>query len=87
MEVTNWRTASGDIDILLGIPDKSQYERAQYRRLAEDALVVEVGESSILVASLGAIIRSKQIADRDKDRQALDELRALQATQHQQRKD
>ena len=25
MEVTNWRTASGDIDILLGIPDKSQY--------------------------------------------------------------
>jgi hypothetical protein len=87
MEVTNWRTASGDIDILLGIPDKSQYERAQYRRLAEDALVVEVGQSSILVASLGAIIRSKEIADRDKDRQALDELRAIEAARGPERGD
>lgn len=68
-----------------GIPDKSQYERVQYRGLAEDALVVEVGESSILVASLGAIIRSKEIADRDKDRQALDELRAIEALQDQER--
>ncbi len=82
MEITNWRTASGDVDILLGIPDKSQYERAQYRRLAEDALVVEVGETSILVASLQAIIRSKEIANRQKDRDGLDELRALEAAEH-----
>jgi hypothetical protein len=81
MEITNWRTAAGDVDVLLGIPDKSQHERAQYRKLAEDALVVEVGDTSILVASLQAIIRSNEIADRQKDRDGLEELRALEAAE------
>ncbi len=43
---------------------------------------MEVGESSILVASLRAIIRSKEIADRQKDRDGLEELRALEAAEH-----
>ncbi len=71
----------GDVDVLLGIPEKSQNERAQYRKLAEDALVVEVGTDSVLVASLPALIRSKEIADREKDHEALPELRALEAAQ------
>ena len=83
-EVTNWRSPFGDVDVLLGIPEKSQNERAQYRKLAEDALVVEVGTDSVLVASLPALIRSKEIADRQKDHEALPELRALEAAQRSQ---
>lgn len=37
METTCWRSPFGDVDTLLGIPDKSQYERAQYKQLSEDA--------------------------------------------------
>ncbi len=78
METTCWRSPFGDVDVLLGIPETSQYEKAQYRKLAQDAVVVEFGESSVLVASLAAVIRSKQIADRPKDHEALPELIALQ---------
>jgi len=78
MEVTNWRTPSGDVDVLLGIPDKSQQEKAQYHQLAEDALVLDIGTDSVLVASLQAIIRSKELTGREKDDEALPELRALE---------
>lgn len=81
-EITNWRTPFGDVDVLLGIPEKSLYERAQYRKLAEDALAIEVADGTVLVASLAAIIRSKELADREKDREALAELRALEAAQN-----
>jgi hypothetical protein len=67
METTNWRTQFGDVDVLLGIPNKSQYEKAQYKQLAADALVLEVADDTVLVASLPAIIRSKELADREKD--------------------
>jgi len=80
MEISNWRTAYGDIDVLRGIPATSQYESAQYRTLADDAAVVEIGERTVLVASLAAIIRSKEIADRPKDHEALPELRQLADT-------
>jgi hypothetical protein len=80
METTCWRSPFGHVDRLLGIPEKSQYERAQYKKLAEDvdALIVEFADSSVIVASLKAIIRSKQIADREKDHEALPELIALE---------
>ncbi|MDA8067243.1 MAG: hypothetical protein M0T77_01315 [Actinomycetota bacterium] len=77
MEITNWRTTAGDVDVLLGIPDKSRYEKAQYRQLHEQALAVQVGADTIEVAPLTAIIRSKEIADRPKDREALPELYQL----------
>ena len=80
-EITNWRTPFGDVDVLLGIPEKSLFERAQYRQLAEDALAIEVADGTVLVAALAAIIRSKEVADREKDREALAELRALEAAQ------
>jgi hypothetical protein len=38
---------------------------------------VEIGEHTILVAALDDIIRSKEIADRPPDREALPELRQL----------
>lgn len=77
MEVTNWRTTAGDVDVLLGIPAKSQHEKAQYRQLSEHGMTVTVGQDTISIASLDAIIRSKEIAGRPKDREALPELYRL----------
>lgn len=81
MEITNWRTTAGDVDVLLGIPAESQYEKAQYRQLHDQALTVNVGGDTIEVAPLAAIIRSKEIANRPKDHEALPELYQLAAEQ------
>jgi predicted nucleotidyltransferase len=77
MEIGTWRTLAGDIDVLLGIPRRSRFELARYDQLFEDASVLELGGVSVPVASLEDIIRSKEIADRPKDRLALVELRDL----------
>jgi hypothetical protein len=39
--------------------------------------VLEIGDSTVLVASLKDIVRSKEVADRQPDREALPELRSL----------
>lgn len=77
MEITTWRTDAGDIDILLGIPRDSRWDLARYEQLRENAILIEVGEHTVLVAALQDIIRSKEIADRPPDREALPELRRL----------
>jgi hypothetical protein len=77
MEITTWRTDAGDIDILLGIPRDGRWDLARYEQLRENATLIEVGEHTILVAALDDIIRSKEVADRPPDREALPELRRL----------
>ncbi len=77
MEIGAWRTTAGDVDVLLGIPSTSRFELARYEQLAEDAVELEIDSLRVQVASLGDIIRSKEISDRPKDRAALDELRTL----------
>jgi hypothetical protein len=77
MEITTWRTDAGDLDILLGIPRDSRWDLARYEQLREHATLIQVGEHTILVAALKDIIRSKEIADRPPDREALPELRRL----------
>jgi hypothetical protein len=77
MEITTWRTDAGDIDVLLGIPRDSRWNLARYEQLRENAILLEIGEHTILVAALDDIIRSKEIADRAPDREALPELRQL----------
>jgi hypothetical protein len=77
MEIGTWRTDAGDIDVLLGIPREDQFNLARYEQLHENAVVLEIGESTIFVASLKDIIRSKEVADRQPDREALPELRSL----------
>lgn len=83
LEIGNWHTTAGQIDVLLGIPSKSRWELARYDQLATDATVIEIDGQRVSVASLEHIIRSKEIADRPKDREALDELRALRDRQHE----
>ena len=77
MEITAWRTDAGDLDILLGIPRDSRWDLARYEQLRENAILLEIGEHTILVASLKDIIRSKEIANRPPDHEALPELRRL----------
>ena len=49
----------------------------RYEHLAEHATELEIDGLRILVASLDDIIRSKEVVDRPKDREALEELRTL----------
>jgi hypothetical protein len=77
MEITAWRTDADDLDILLGIPRDGRWDLARYEQLRENAILLEIGEHTVLVAALKDIIRSKEIADRPPDREALPELRRL----------
>jgi hypothetical protein len=77
MELSTWRTSAGDLDVLMGIPRDSRWDLARYEQLRENAILLEIGEHTILVAALQDIIRSKEIADRPPDHEALPELRRL----------
>ena len=52
-----------------------------YREIVSDARIINVGPVSCQVASLDTIIRSKEAADRPKDRATLPELKALRTIQ------
>jgi hypothetical protein len=76
MSTVNLVTRFGDLDIAFdpaGIADYSQWEA--------DATLVTVLGVPVRVASLDDIIRSKEAADRNKDRLQLPMLRALQQRQ------
>jgi hypothetical protein len=77
MEVATWRTRSGDVDVLLGIPRDAKWKLVRYEELRERGTVIAIGELAIPIAALDDIIRSKEIADRPADREALPELRRL----------
>lgn len=78
VEIVPWRTRAGDVDILLGIPSTSRYELARYEQLIVNATTIDVDGFRVAVASLADIIRSKEVADRPKDREALQELRLIE---------
>ena len=85
MEVATWRTKSGYVDVLLGIPRDARWELVRYEELRERGAVIAIGELEIPIAALEDIIRSKEIADRPADREALPELRRLRAEPEDQR--
>lgn len=76
MEVSTWRTAAGDLDVLRSLRDLTG-ERRSYGDLDPRAVGVSVNEIEIRLAGLSDIIDSKRFADREKDREALPELEAL----------
>ena len=61
----------------MGIPAGGPTQLARYELLAEHGTILQVDTLRVLVASLDDIIRSKEAADRPKDREALAELRSL----------
>lgn len=56
-----------------------------YKEIAADAKAIKIGSVVCQVASLDTIIRSKEAADRPKDRLTLPELKALKLIQQRER--
>ena len=77
LEIGAWRTAAGDVDVLLGIPGATRRQLVRYEELAENAVELRLGQTRILVASLADIIRAKEVSGRPKDQEALHELRQI----------
>lgn len=76
MELSTWRTSSGDFDVLADLPDRAGHHLG-YDVLAARADYVQHEGVTVLVAALDDIIASKEWADRPKDHEALPELRRL----------
>jgi hypothetical protein len=77
-QISTWRTAAGDVDILRSLPDE-RGRRVGYEELVGRAREVTTDTGIVVrVAGLADVIASKQWADRPKDREALPELLALE---------
>jgi hypothetical protein len=76
-EVSTWRTAYGDLDVVVGTPTAKRGVLASYRDLADRAAKREAFGVTILVASLDDVIESKQALARESDLVALPELHRL----------
>ncbi len=74
MAMVTLRTTYGDFDLSF----RPAAFESGYATLAANAVPFDVGGFVVQVAALSDIIRSKETADRDKDRAALPTLRALQ---------
>jgi hypothetical protein len=74
---STWTTDAGAIDVLRELPDRTG-RRDTYDELAPRGVVAEVGGFIVHVAALDDIVASKEFARRDKDDEALPELRELQ---------
>jgi hypothetical protein len=72
-QVLNLVTRAGDLDIVMKPAGSSGYDD-----LRRDALAISISGVSILVASLADVIRSKEAANREKDRAVLPALKRLQ---------
>jgi hypothetical protein len=77
MEIATLRTDYGDLDVLTDIPGPGG-QRVAYDDLVEDATEVLLAPGLLIrIASVEAIVASKEWADRPKDREALPELREI----------
>ena len=70
--VLNLTTSAGDVDLTF-LPAGT----GGFDDLRRDAVTIDLTGTRVLVASLADIIRSKDAADREKDRRALPRLRQL----------
>lgn len=78
-EVSTWRTAHGDLDIVVGTPTATHGVLASYGELADRAAKREAFGVTILVAALDDVIESKQALARESDLVALPELHRLRS--------
>jgi hypothetical protein len=72
-QVLNLATRVGDLDVIMRPAGSSGYDD-----LRRDAMSISIDDVPILVASLGDVIRSKEAANREKDRAVLPALKRLQ---------
>jgi hypothetical protein len=76
MQIGTWQTRAGGFDILRGIP-KTATSEARFEELSARATTTEISGRTIQIADLEDVVRSKRIADRPKDHEALPELDKL----------
>jgi hypothetical protein len=74
--MSTWMTDAGPFDVLAGL-EAPDGRLVPYEELAERSTVLQGDGYVIPAAGLEDIIRAKERADRDKDRDALPELRRL----------
>jgi hypothetical protein len=74
--MSTWMTDAGPFDVLAGL-ESSDGRLVPYEELAQRATVLRGGGFTIRAAALEDIVRAKEQADRQKDREALPELRAI----------
>ncbi|MGI8863807.1 MAG: hypothetical protein ACR2JH_05315 [Solirubrobacteraceae bacterium] len=77
MELSTWRTAAGDVDVVLGIPRDRRWNLARFEYLQRGGTRAQLEGAGVTLASLEDIVRSKEVSDRPSDHDALPELRAL----------
>jgi hypothetical protein len=77
MQIGNWSTDAGRLDILRQIPGAG--EPLEYSQLRQRAIEMTDEAQTFLVASLADIAASKRAAGRAKDLEALPELEELLA--------
>ena len=75
----NWTTEAGELDTALFVG--THENPLDYELLRTHALHAELAGVPLVVASLHDIIRAKESANREKDREALPELRQLRCLQ------
>ena len=73
---STWMTDAGPLDLLVEVRDRDGGRR-DFVDLSARAVRYEVGDFTVLLASLDDIVASKEFAGRDKDRDALPELNEL----------
>lgn len=74
--MSTWMTDAGGFDVLAGL-EAADGRLVSYEQLAERATVIRGDGFVVRAAALDDIIIAKERADRDKDHEALPELRAL----------
>lgn len=75
IELSTWRTAHGDVDILRNIPGPDRYRF--FDELLTRAVPLRLDGQQVRIASLDDIIESKAALSRPPDLEALPELRSL----------
>jgi len=59
--ITRWRTRAGDVDVMIAMPGEGA-EPVGFRELNSRAVEIYAGDTTILLAALEDIVRSKEIA-------------------------
>ena len=77
VSILNLTTRFGDLDLTFQPSGTSGY-----RDLIQSAISLDIGDVRVVVASLEDVIRSKEAADREKDRLTLPTLRRLKERLH-----
>jgi hypothetical protein len=75
-EIAAWRTDAGDFDVMVNLPNRSG-KRRTYDDLLPASNDVRAGQLIVRLVSLEDIIESKEWTNREKDRDALPELRDI----------